>query len=186
MVEKIPPGDLAIQWDAALEIGDLEAEIPYLSRDNVLERNVASIPNVVAQIPAEVVVGYHLCFGTLGGWPCFIPKNLSLEVEYTNAIVAAAGRRIDFVHIPTLYRADEAFYAPLKDLHIGDARLYLGMIHDMYDIDAFKGRLHTARKYFPDFGLAAPCGFGRQDASEVPQIVKDHLTALEIARQTKL
>ncbi|MGH7907224.1 MAG: hypothetical protein ACREP6_11410 [Candidatus Binataceae bacterium] len=183
MIEKIPPNDLAIQWDCALEIGDLEGELPYLPKDGAFERNVAPAGNLSRDIPEEVMLGYHLCFGTLGGWPVFQPKDLTNSVRFANAIVAESGRRVDFVHVPSLNRADDAFYAPLRDLKVGKTRVFLGEIHDMEDMNSFRKRLATARKYLPDFGLAAPCGFGRIDRSELPGILKDHLRAIEAHRE---
>ena len=93
-------------------------------------------------------------------------------------MVAATGRRVDWVHIPTLDRADDAFYAPLKRLDARSARVYLGAIHNMATL---KQRLDAARKVLPDFGLAAYCGFGRTPPAEMPRILQDHLDALRIA-----
>jgi hypothetical protein len=45
----------------------------------------------------------------------------------------------------------------------------------------FKQRIATARKYLSDFGLGAYCGFGRLSASELSNILTDHLQAIEIA-----
>ena len=45
----------------------------------------------------------------------------------------------------------------------------------------FKGRIATARKYLPEFGLGAYCGFGRLPASEPLSLLADHLDAVEIA-----
>ena len=75
-------------------------------------------------------------------------------------------------------RSDDVFLAPLKDLNPQGARGYLGAIHNMA---RFKERIATARKYLPDFGLGAYCGFGRLPVSELPNILADHLKAIEIA-----
>lgn len=77
-----------------------------------------------------------------------------------------------------LDRNDDTFFAPLKDLKPQGARVYLGAIHNMA---RFKERIATARKYLPDFGLAAYCGFGRLPVSELPSILSDHLQAAEIS-----
>ena len=42
-------------------------------------------------------------------------------------------------------------------------------------------RVAAARKYVPDFGLAAYCGFGRTPPGELPRILADHLGALTTA-----
>jgi hypothetical protein len=83
------------------------------------------------------------------------------------------------VHIPTLDRADDAFYAPLARLQTGDARIYLGMIHSM---PTLRERLAVVRKFVPSFGLAAYCGFGRTPPEQLPQLLDDHLRALELLK----
>jgi hypothetical protein len=102
---------------------------------------------------------------------------LGRAVELINASVVAAGRRTDWIHVPTLDRADDAFYAPLAGLQRGDARVYLGMIHSM---SSFRERLAVARKFLPDFGLGAYCGLGRTPPEQLPQLLADHLQAVEL------
>jgi hypothetical protein len=82
------------------------------------------------------------------------------------------------VHIPALDRTDDAFYAPFDRLKIGKARVYLGLIHSM---DSYEQRLKVARKFLPEFGLAAYCGFGRTPPEQMPQVLQDHLIALKLA-----
>jgi hypothetical protein len=45
----------------------------------------------------------------------------------------------------------------------------------------FKERIAAARKYLPEFGLGAYCGFGRLPASELPGILDDHVNAVALA-----
>lgn len=176
IAEKIPHQDLAIQWDCAWELqavcgagkgseGEVATHVPQIAR-------------LSEAVPQDVALGFHFCFGTFGGWPAFAPDDLSKPVELINAVLAATGRRVDWVHIPTLDRTDDAFYAPLTRLDARGARVYLGAIHTMTNL---RQRLDTARKFLPDFGLAAYCGFGRTPPAEMPRILKDHLDALKIA-----
>ena len=44
---------------------------------------------------------------------------------------------------------------------VDGARVYLGAIHHMHPADGLRRQLQAARKYLPQFGIAAPCGFGR-------------------------
>jgi hypothetical protein len=178
MVEKIPPKDLAIQWDCSAEVQDVYGAVPQFPREGAIERNVAQIRNIVPRIPEDVALGYHLCFGTLGGWPRFQPDTLSETVKLANAFLAASGRRVDWIHIPLLDTSDEAFFAPLAELEAGRTRVYLGAIHNM---ERFGERVALARKYLPEFGLAAYCGFGRNPVSELPGILDDHVKAAETA-----
>ena len=71
--QKIPHNDLAIQWDCSTEVQDAYGTLQGLSADGAIERNVAQFRMLSARIPEAVQLGYHFCFGTLGGWPRFAP-----------------------------------------------------------------------------------------------------------------
>jgi hypothetical protein len=179
IVDTIPAEELAIQWDCSTEVQDAYGSIPGFPLAGAIERNLAEVRNLSPHIPSGAALGYHLCFGTLGGWPRFQPDDLGQVVQLANAFVAASGRRVDWIHLPVLDRSDDTFFAPLEDLRPEGARVYLGAIHNM---TRFKERIATARKHLPEFGLGAYCGFGRLPASELPNLLADHLKAVEIAR----
>jgi hypothetical protein len=82
--------------------GELDAQIPQV--------------RISAAIPKAVRLGYHLCFGTLGGWPRFAPDDLGAAVKLANAYIEGSGRGVDWMHIPVLDRSDDAFFAPLREL----------------------------------------------------------------------
>jgi hypothetical protein len=178
IVEKIPNDDLAIQWDCANEVQDVYGAVAGFPKEGAIERNVAQFRDLTARIPETVAVGYHFCFGTLGGWPRFQPDDLSATVELTNATIDASSRRVDWVHIPVLAGVGESFFAPLANLKPRDARVYLGVIHNM---EGLPERLAFARKYLSDFGLAAYCGFGRSPASDMPRVLDEHIEAIRQA-----
>jgi hypothetical protein len=180
IVQKIPANELAIQWDCTTEVQDAYGNIPGYPLAGSIDRNLAEVRNLAPHIPPDVALGYHFCFGTLGGWPRFQPTDLGKAVQLANAFVEASGRKVDWIHLPVLDHSDDSFFAPLKDLHPQGARVYLGMIHNM---SGFKLRFEMARKHIPSFGLGAYCGFGRIPVSELPNILADHLEAVEIARQ---
>jgi len=179
IVEKIPAGELAIQWDCSTEVQDAYGSIPGFSAEGGVERNLGQIRNLSREIPEDVALGYHLCFGTLGGWPRFQPNDLGQTVKLANAFIRESGRRVDWIHVPVLDRSDDAFFAPLGDLQPQGARVYLGAIHNMAH---FAERIATARKFLPHFGLGAYCGFGRLAPSELPGILDDHCKAVELVR----
>ena len=178
LLAHIPHRDLAIQWDCATEVQDASGAIPGQDPASVLERHLGQVRSLCPSIPVEVALGFHFCFGTLGGWPRFTPADLGGTVRLANAFVDAAGRRVDWIHLPALAREDSAFYAPLADLAPRGARVYLGMIHHM---ESFARRLAVARRILPEFGLAAYCGLGRSPAAELPGVLADHLAALGAA-----
>lgn len=164
IVTQIPGEDLAIQWDLAGE----NRLVERLLEDAGLEQAHAEAVRVCrpaaeicSVIPAEVSLGYHSCFGTLDGWPSRQPSGLTGTVLLLNAVAAASGRDVDFVHFPTGQASGEDYFRPLADLDVGDARAYVGAIHRLDGADGLKRQVQLARKYLPEFGLAAPCGFGR-------------------------
>jgi hypothetical protein len=175
----IPPEDLAIQWDCSWEITDVYGGIPNVPKDGAIERNIGQIRRLSPLVPKEVMLGFHFCFGTFGGWPRFAPDDIGAAVDLSNAAVEVAGRPVNWVHIPALDRSDDKFYQPLKKLQLDGARLYLGLIHSM---PSFRERLNVARKYAPDFGLGAYCGFGRLPTTALPQVLEEHLEAVRIAK----
>ncbi len=199
MVELIPPEDLAIQWDLAIEhrlIENKMAESPEAGRREA-ERVMAPAGEI--PIPTMVALGHHACFGTLNGWPSRQPASLEGAVLLLNTAIAASNRRIDFLHIPTLGSTDDTFFAPLRDLKTQGARTYIGAIHHLHGAQGLRGQLKTVRKYLPEFGLAAPCGWGRaperpgrllseQDgkiANPVEIIVRDHKAAVDALRASR-
>lgn len=178
IIARIPNDELALQWDCSTELQDAYGSIPGYPIESAVERNLDQVRALSPQIPSAVALGYHFCFGTLGGLPRFMPDDLGQVVKLANAIVAASGRRVDWIHLPVLDRSDDAFFAPLAQLDPQGARVYLGAIHNM---GTFARRIAVARKFLPDFGLGAYCGFGRLPPSDLPTILADHLNAVEIA-----
>ena len=178
IVKHIPNDDLAIQWDCSTEVQDAYGAVPGYSAEGAIERNTAQFRALSPRIPERVELGYHFCFGTLGGWPRFAPADLSATVQLANATIEASGRRVDWVHIPVLPDVKESFFAPLKDLRLRGARVYLCVVHHM---EGFKERIALARKYLPEFGLAAYCGFGRIPPADMPAVLNEHLQAIKAA-----
>jgi hypothetical protein len=178
IVKHIPNGDLAIQWDCATEVQDCYGAVQGYPKDGAIERNTAQFKTLNRGIPESVELGYHFCFGTLGGWPRFAPADLSATVDLANATIEASGRRVDWIHIPVLPKVGDAFFAPLKNLKPRGARVYLGVVHNM---KGFSERTALARKYLPDFGLAGYCGFGRVPPAEMPAVLAEHQQAIKAA-----
>ena len=178
IVQQIPNEDLAIQWDCAWEVSAVYGTAKDHPGETEIATHIAAIERMSKNLPPAVQLGFHFCFGTFGGWPAFAPASLDRAVELANRSVEAARREVTWVHMPTLDTIEEKFYAPLADLDAKGARIYLGAIHNMTTL---KDRIAVARKYLPDFGLAAYCGFGRTPPEQLPQLLKDHLAALDIA-----
>ena len=175
IVSKIPHEDLAIQFDCSTELQDAYGVIPGFPAETAIERNIGQIEAICPHIPEQVALGFHMCFGTLGGWPRFQPDDIGGAVGMANAFIEHSGRQVSWIHIPLLNRTDDAFYAPLAGLEPQGAWVFLGVIHNM---ESLEERIAVARKYVTDFGLAAYCGFGRVPPPELPNILADHLKAV--------
>jgi hypothetical protein len=198
MVDLIPPEDLAIQWDLAIEQRLVEVKLAEEGAEAArreAERVMAPLADI--PVPSDVALGHHACFGTLSGWPSRQPPTIEGAVLLLNAAVAASGRRVDFLHIPTLGSAEDAFFAPLENLKPDGARIYMGAIHHLHGAGGLQAQIKTMRKYLHEFGLGAPCGWGRaperpgrllseQDGkvtNPVDVIVRDHVAAVEMLRE---
>ena len=131
-----------------------------------------------AQVPPDVELGYHLCYGTPRDEHLVMPKDSAILVEIANGLASQIQRRLDFIHMPVPRdRVDDAYYAPLTGLQLpAQTELYLGLIHHQ-DHSGDKQRIATAQKVVPSFGIASECGWGRTDPERVPGLIESHRLA---------
>jgi hypothetical protein len=172
----IPPGDLAIQWDMAYETQDLEGVLAWTS-EGAWERFAGPVTRLTQLIPAEALVGYHLCYGTFPEWPMYEARDMALMVRMANFAVASSGRTVDWLHLagPRYLRSeDRSFFRPLVDLEPGEARVFLGIVLPIDGETGLRRRMHTASRYLDDFGVAMYCGFGRQPGKDGTQTMREH------------
>lgn len=181
ILEVAPAHDLVFQWDCANEIVDLgmgEANAmkwyPKLTVEEKFERHAAQLGRLGDAIPEGALLGFHWCYGTWGGWPSVAMADLGVCVQFSNEAVQRTSRHVDYVHMPAVRQPDEAFFAPLSDLDIGDTRVFLGIVHHTDGIDDFRRRRDLARKFLPEFGIASVCGYGRVDPDAVHDILDLH------------
>jgi hypothetical protein len=180
LVSEIPPGELAIQWDVCYEVLDLEGVLAWTA-DGAWERYTGPVARLTRLIPEDVLVGYHLCYGTFPEWPMYEARDLGLLVRMANHAVANSGRQVDWLHLagPRYLRSeDERFFAPLAELEPGDARVYLGIVLPIDGVPGLRRRHATASKYLDDFGVAMYCGFGRQPGADGMETMRQHREAV--------
>lgn len=177
LLEAVSPGDLAIQWDAAYETQDIEQVVAWFPEEGAWERFADPVTRISRGIPEEVLVGYHLCYGTLPEWPMYEPQDMSVVVRMANHAVANSGRPIDWLHLAGsryLRSEDRRFYQPLSSLEPGDARVFLGIIQPIDGIPGARRRQRTASEFLGDFGVSMYCGFGRQAGQDGEETIRDH------------
>ena len=177
----IPPEDLAIQWDVCWEVQDLEGVISWMD-DDAWDRFAEPVTRITRLIPEETLVGYHLCYGTFGGWPMYEARDLELLVRMANYAAGHSGRQVDFVHLAgprDLRSEDDRFFEPLLGLNVPDTRVYLGIVLPVDGADGLRRRHATASKYLDDFGVAMYCGFGRQPGQDGTETMREHRRVVE-------
>ncbi len=180
----IPSAELAIQWDMAYETQDLEGVLAWMP-EGAWERFAGPVTRLARLIPDEVLVGYHLCYGTFPEWPMYEARDMALLVRMANFAVAESGRRVDWLHLagPRYLRSeDRSFFRPLTDLEPGDARVFLGIVLPIDGESGLRRRVTTASRYIDDFGVAMYCGFGRQPGQDGTETMREHARVVRAVR----
>ena len=177
ILDAISHHDLSIQWDICQEVLIFEDYFPYRPDDYKLQI-FDQMTRLGAQVPADVELGYHLCYGTPRDEHLVMPKDTAILVEVANGLASKLQRQLDFLHMPVpRNRVDDAYYAPLAKLKLPpETELYLGLIHHQ-DHSGDKQRIATAQKVIPSFGIASECGWGRTDPERVPGLIESHRLA---------
>jgi hypothetical protein len=186
----IPHDRCAVQWDVAVEFGLLEGGFGPVAP---LEQLLPGLIRCVDQVPDDVPVGLHLCYGDYGHQHFKQPESVAVQVRLVNAVVAGARRPINWLSFTVPQsRSDEQYFAPLRDLHVGpETELYFALVpyhpadqpegttaKQVQLIDAALGD-SAAR----DWGICTECGMGRVAAEDVPTLLDLHREILESQRQ---
>jgi hypothetical protein len=176
LLAAVPAADLAIQWDLAYETQDNEGVLAWTS-EGAWERFAGPVTRLTRLIPEQVLVGYHLCYGTFPEWPMYEARDYTMLVRMANFAVANSGRTVDWLHMagPRYLRSeDRSFFRPLVDLEPEGARVFLGIVLPIDGIAGLRRRHATASRYLDDFGVAMYCGFGRQPGREGMETMREH------------
>jgi hypothetical protein len=180
----IPAADLALQWDLAYEVIDIEGVVGWTDGD-AWERFAGPWSRLARRVPEDVLMGLHLCYGTFPEWPMYEARDMELIVRMANHAVADAGRPVDWIHLagPRYLRSEEdAFFAPLADLDAPDSRIFLGIVLPLDGEDGLRRRHATASRHLADFGVAMYCGMGRQRGEDPIATMRDHAATVAAVR----
>ena len=185
MLAAVPHDDLAIQWDCAVEFAIIETHAypggstPWWEGD-VWQGLVARAPDAIDQVPADVEVGVHLCYGDVGEKHFIEPRDAANLTRFANELVDAAHRPVTWIHLPVpIERDDDAYFAPLEELEIGDAELYLGLVHREDGVDGASRRIEAAARHVDAFGVATECGIGRAPKDATEDIFRSHVAVAQ-------
>lgn len=179
----IPHRDLAIQWDLCNEMcvwdGQSTDAVPFANEPH--DKILARMTRLTADIPADVELGLHLCYGDFGARHFVEPQDAAKMVEFANALSKAIAHPLAYIHLPVpAARSDDAFHRPLRDLTLGaGTKLYLGVVHASDGVDGARARIAAAQRYAPEFGIATECGMARARSEQtVRKLLQIHADVL--------
>ncbi|WP_210505432.1 hypothetical protein [Naasia sp. SYSU D00057] len=186
ILDGISHEDLAIQWDTAVEFALIESAkirihslTPWFTPvlDGVVERAARQ----ASRVPEDVQLGYHLCYGDVEEQHFVQPADAGNLAAFLRGLLAAAPRRIDFVHLPVpIERDDAAYFAPLKGVEVpAETEVYLGLVHHEDGVEGAERRIAAAASVLPRFGVATECGFGRGPAERTAPLLDLHRAVVE-------
>jgi methionine synthase II (cobalamin-independent) len=180
MAASIPRDQLAIQWDVASAVFEaLERGVPTRhgrTREEMMDSFVTRHACMGADVPRDVHLLFHLCYGDASHKHSIEPASATLLVEFANRISLEIGRTIELIHMPVpRNRTDDAYFEPLAHLKLRpETRLALGLVHYTDGVEGTRKRFDVAKKYVANFAIATECGFGRRSAETVPELLKIH------------
>lgn len=201
ILARFPHDELSIQWDLPTELVTIQGWFP-----NPLPNKAAvysTIAEVSSWVPADVDVGYHLCYGDskFGASPFMgdedkcpihnhkdhgrhiLPPDVSTVVEVSNELARAISRPINFIQAATMRIWDEPkHWEALKNLRIGkETQFYLGLVHASDGVEAARKRIDIVAKVLPSFGISTECGLGRHSKEELASVTKTFRTVSQDA-----
>ncbi|CAM3480197.1 hypothetical protein [Isoptericola cucumis] len=197
IVEAVPAADLAVQVELATDFAFVEGAHlgagvarAWFDRtaggdEDVVDGCVRRAARLAARVPAEVELGFHLCYGDVAEKHFVEPADTGNLVAVANGLVAALPRPITWVHLPVpIDRDDVAYVRPLEGLSLDDAtELYLGLLHHEDGVDGAARRLAAAAQVLGGrtVGVATECGFGRGPRERTAELLGLHAAVLNPA-----
>ena len=175
IISEIPSKDLAIQWDCAHDMQAFDNARPVYF-DERYQGIADRLIRIGEWVPKDIELGYHFCYGSLGGKHFVEPKTMEPMVDLANRISSKLNRTLNWIHMPVpIERTDDDYYRALETLKLKpETTLYLGLIHDSDGVEGATIRIATAEKFRSNFGIATECGFGRRPADTVLPLLNLH------------
>lgn len=179
--DSVPAEDLAIQFDLpyALAFTDWDRGRlrnpffkPYF--ESASEKLHDIIEEISSAVDKDVWLGYHLCYGDINHQHYLEPEDSNDLINVANRITKymAPKHAIKWFHMPVpKNRTDVEYFEPMKKLNIGDAKLFLGLVH-AHDQSGTEQRIKTAQAVCPEFGIATECGLGRTPEEDFDSILE--------------
>jgi hypothetical protein len=161
----IPHERLSIQWDVCHVVlmweGWLRAD-PRLA--DLRPQLLAHLVAMGSAVPADVEMGYHLCYADMAHRHFREPADTAVLTEIANGLSREVPRPVHWIHLPVpIERDDEAYFQPLSQLSLRpETYLFLGLLHYRDGVAGARRRIATAQRVVERFGVATECGMGRR------------------------
>jgi hypothetical protein len=182
----LPHDQIAVQWDVAVEFGILDAGFGVTDThtfDDVVER----LARNVEQVPADVPVGLHLCYGDYNHRHYSEPASLDMQVRLVNRLNAQAGRQVNwFAFTVPQYQRQPAYFAPLRGLRIRPGtQIYFALVPyhpDEQEPGTTEDQVRLIDDNLVDhpgnggvtWGICTECGMARAERKEIPRLLDLH------------
>ena len=191
LLAALPHDRIAVQWDVAVEFGLLESAFSGVRRldlDDIVER----LARCVQQVPAEVPVGLHLCYGDYLHRHFKEPESLATQVELVHRLNARARRQVSwFAFTVPQYQRDPAYFEPIRNLRVQPGtQLYFSLV-PYHPEDQLPGTtsdqvalIDTYLVNHPgnggvSWGISTECGLARAQREDIPRLLDLHREILE-------
>ncbi|MBK01292.1 MAG: hypothetical protein CL464_02370 [Acidimicrobiaceae bacterium] len=180
IVDNIPNGSLAIQWEVVIEFGILEGIWTYLDsgESGIATRSEIAqhVLHLGSLIPDSVELGYHFCYGDAGHRHFTEPSDASHLAWAAGIVFERLDRSVEWIHLPVpRTRDDVEYFQPLADLNVPDTtELYLGLVHETGGEDGTRRRIDAASQVLTRFGVATECGLGRRPLAGLGPLLDQH------------
>lgn len=181
---RLPHDRIAVQWDVAVEIGLLAGG--FSAEPPPFETVIAGLVACLDQVPDDVPVGVHLCYGDYQHAHFVQPESLALQVRVLNALAESARRPPAFAAFTVPQgRSDAGYFEPLRDLRTGPAtELAFALVPYHPDdqapgttagqarlIDTYLGESMGGAR---DWSVCTECGMGRVERDDVARLLDLH------------
>ncbi|MBV9545232.1 MAG: hypothetical protein JOY61_12760 [Chloroflexi bacterium] len=191
LLARLPHADIAVQWDVAVEIAILENAFEAAPGQD-LKTIVQRLARCVDQVPSDVPVGLHLCYGDYKHSHYKEPDSLDLQVQLTNGVAEVAKRSISWVAFTVpQYQRSAPYFAPLRELRVAtETELNFALVpyhvaNQEQGTTAEQVRLideylaSSAAGARSGWGICTECGMARAERAEVPQLLDLHREILD-------
>ncbi len=191
LLGELPHERVAVQWDVAIEFGILDSGFGVDGGPG-LEAIVERLARCVEQVPSDVPVGLHLCYGDYQHRHFAEPESLATQVEVVNRLNARARRQVGwFAFTVPQYQRQASYFEPIRNLRIRPGtELYFALVPyhpEEQEPGTTAEQVRLVDTYLVShpgnggaaWGICTECGMARAEREEIPLLLDKHRQILE-------